>query len=204
MKHSTVVLKTGRVAYLRRQRSIRNGHRLPLFDRTGGHHSHLSSVERRKSVGGARVVKHRRRQIDSNSHFCVGQRSHVPPDRGIRAAEGRHGKGVRADLRVWFSVLDQYKFAVNNGIDTRPTRRGGNKNNTNNNDMLRRKTAVVSVVFLFSRRDDGNKARGKRRTVPKWNEFRGPPRVGNRHLTALKDLNHVGIFVSQHTYVASR
>lgn len=53
------------------------------------------------------MVEHRRRQIERDSHFGVGQRSHVATDGGLRAAKGRHGKGVCADLRLRFVFFDQ-------------------------------------------------------------------------------------------------
>lgn len=93
--------------HLRRQRSVRNGNRLPFLDRTGGHHSHLPSVERHEGIGGATVVEHRRRQIQPDCHFGVGQWSYVATDRGLRATKGGHGKGVRANLGVRFGIFDQ-------------------------------------------------------------------------------------------------
>lgn len=46
------------------------------------------------------MVQHRRRQVDPHGHFRVGQRPHVAAGGGLRATEGGHGEGVRADLVV--------------------------------------------------------------------------------------------------------
>lgn len=58
------------------------------------------------------MVEHRRRQIQPDSHFGVGQGSYVTTDGGLRAAKGRHGEGVRANLGVRFAFFDQRVLTI--------------------------------------------------------------------------------------------